>query len=303
LLYWLIMGIVLHNNIPDTPYLLRPYLQIKAVMGQYDANIVFPWWIYLRNCPFYGIMASLLIIPGLVMAFKRKGECRLFALAWVLAVLILHLLCLREVRYLAFLMPLSACLIVPPLKEIFSRQSRFLGFILIMLLADLFLAGNEALRLRHSFYRHNQLQKYLAIITDKRPRPVLLRKFLAFHPPCNSPFAGDRYHRVFHFGPRHLRIFMDYREKDVIWVKDMQDLKDGRDFQLGGILLFASELLVNRPGLLPGPPRNAAEFAEFTGVAEKFPLLPAAGAWDIAGGGQLRFIPRKNASGDSAVIG
>src|SRR5258708_13716487 len=56
------------------------------------------------------------------------------AIAWMGGLAFLHLLPLREVRYIAFLAPLTACLLVPVLRFVAQRKVALVAAMLVLAL-------------------------------------------------------------------------------------------------------------------------------------------------------------------------
>ena len=205
-LYWLVMGWALKGTTPGVAFLLRPWEQLATLGAAHAAMTAQPWWFYLRNLPFYGLGTVLLVLPGIYLSLKngdRLGQSA--ALCWVFGFVAISLLPFKETRYIAFLMPLSAVVVLPALEWSWQRR---LGrcLTLVVLAFDLTVAGREAARVRYPFYQHSQMEAFLGMLEEDDPQLVVFGDMLSFAPPLRSPLAGDPYHRLFHFDIYHLAI-------------------------------------------------------------------------------------------------
>jgi len=289
--YWLIMAFVLAGAYPDTALFLRPLLQIRRLMGQYEGLAgAFPLWIYIRNFPFYGFLTTVFIIPGLWMLLKRNRLCQSAALSWILCFAVLHALGLREVRYVAFLAPLSAVAAAQPVAALL-RQGRQRQVLLIGLLlgVDVLSASYEAARLAMPFYGRSELREFTSVIRDGDGwrKPVLTWNLMGFVPPRNSPFAGDRYHRVFHFGVHHLQILYGYGPHEVGTAPSLPWLGTRACQLRNSALFFTNKPLYNGPGFFPGPPVALADYAMLACRAEQIPVRQTTHGWDLENGSKL----------------
>lgn len=270
-LYWLAMSLTLSKNFPDIPFLLLPWMQINnSIAGA--PGIVKPWWIYLRNAPYYGISVMILVVPGLVMALKNKDRLQNFiGISWILSFIAFQILPLREVRYIAFLAPLSAFIIVPPLKIILNRKS-YTYIFLIVFSFDLIRASYEAVRFVDPFYSNSQLKSFLAVVSyGKIEEEYIVNHFLTFMPPLHSPLAGDHYHRKFHFGPHHLKVFSNLISK-IKWIEENKNLKENLTYEKKSYLLYSTLMPINSNDFISGIPHHLNEFATFGTVVEVIPF-------------------------------
>src|SRR5262245_29716131 len=205
---WLVLGCILKEADPYSPLLLRPLRNLRYLSSVYDGkNVVFPLWIYMRNGPAYGWLALLLVVPGLVVSMRGARIQQSIAVAWLGGVVFLHLLPLREVRYAAFLAPLTACLLVPALRLVAKRKVTLVAAMLVLAL-DAGRCAREAAQIFHPFYRSGIERQFFSLLDDPeiRKRPILVSApMMSFVAPVQSPLAADRYHRIFHFGIVHLR--------------------------------------------------------------------------------------------------
>jgi hypothetical protein len=113
---WLGYSWFIAAQLPDESILMRPIRLAVGVSEMYKESLaeIFPANLYLLNLPNYGVAAVLMVIPGLVLAFRGSdARMRMIAACWLLSVTVIQITGFREIRYLAFLAPLTAMLIVP----------------------------------------------------------------------------------------------------------------------------------------------------------------------------------------------
>lgn len=220
---WIVTGWALGGSFPDIPLLLRPLSQIRGVGGLHAGTreILFPWWVYARNFWAYGVAAMILVVPGLVAAMRGSRLQKTVAVSWLLGVAVMSLLSFREVRYLAFLAPLTAFLIVPPVGGLFCRKKALALFSLI-LLADAAVASSEASLIFNPFYRKNPAREFLEPLKMQgQDRRVFIDfDMLSFFPKdLESPLTGDPYHRIFHLGWHHVMLLYGYRPDQMAFIR------------------------------------------------------------------------------------
>ncbi|NOY82957.1 MAG: glycosyltransferase family 39 protein [Kiritimatiellaeota bacterium] len=273
LAYWLIMAVVLKSTWPREPFLLLPYRQLTKVMEQYrGTGIRFPIWIYLRNMPFYGWLSLAALGPGLWYCLRGDRFRQSLALVWLTAFGMLHLSGFREVRYMAFLAPLSAFLGAHAIEKAFRHRGLLIAGLALLSL-DVWSAGKEALRLRAGFYRRSPARRFCDTLLDSdgRPRkPVFMQGPLSFMPPLNSPFAGDRYHRLFHLDKHHLVFLYGIARSDLRSVRDpLHQLRTEAALYPGSVLLTATAPLVNPVRFRAGPPAGIDKFVMAATVSRR----------------------------------
>lgn len=211
---WVALSFSLFSVFPEEPFLLRPIQQLDYLsFGAHDQSRPEPWWVYLRNLPAYGVLPMLLIPIGLVVGIRRGGVMRTAAWAWILGMIVMHLVALRQVRYLLFLTPLTALLIVPVLAK--CLQHRILRWMVPVLALPNLVPGlglsvpGEMAHLLSPFYRHSELRALLAHAESppgKMSAPVYVNwRMLSSLPARNTPLTGDIYHDLFHLGRHHVK--------------------------------------------------------------------------------------------------
>jgi len=275
LLAWLTYAIVLADWAPDVPVWLRPYRNLKYLAHVYDGtDVTFPPWIYVRNLWAYGHLTTLLLIPGLALSLTGSRLQRRVAFAWIVAVVFIHALPLREVRYMAFVAPLSAFLIAPAVRMVGSYK---LGSLLVgaLLLLDVSGAVMEASRVATAFFRQSQLRILLEpLLEDGRLRRPLLHNIsmLSFVAPDQSPLAADRYHRIFHVAVNHIAVLFGYAARDVRIVLPGQATALMATIPDGSALLFSNAILAHGPTWEPAPPVGTGSFVQGLATAQTIVL-------------------------------
>ncbi len=248
---WLVLGAILGNTDPNTSLLIRPYRNLQYLAGVYEGkNVEFPLWIYVRNFPAYGWLMCLLILPGWVLSIRGTRCQQSLAIAWLGGLVFLHLLPLREVRYMAFLAPLSAGLLVPVLERLAGRRwlLAVAGFVLVI---DLGRGFVEATKIFDSFYHSGIQARFFQELNNPATRkaPVFVNSFMvSFVAPEPSPLAADRYHRIFHFGVVHLQWILNCR--DIRVIADAQSA--GRPPSRNRRAIFCSSRMTFSPEAPPG---------------------------------------------------
>lgn len=219
---WLLTSLALTKWDPQmqVPFLLLPYHQFLAIVTHYkfENQTAWPWWFYLSNLPTaYGIVTTLLIIPGIMLAIRGKDLIvKHIALAWSLAFIIMLFVPYREMRYLAFLAPLTAFVIIPPINWILQYNRIWAIILLTLLSIDLIQATSEATIIYNNFFSSNPIVNFLRVIDDSldQKRPIIMPLSLSFTSQPYSQLAGDRFHRCYHI---HLNIIKQlYNHPNII---------------------------------------------------------------------------------------
>lgn len=218
---WVGYALVLGSTFPDAHFLMRPLEQINYISTQYEReqaiDLIMDPWIYARNAFAYGLLASLLVLPGLVLCWRRKNLLlRQIAVFWVLALVRMVLVPFKEVRYLAFLAPLTAVLIVPALDQLLTRRWVLTPLLLLYLGLDLAPISREALRIGNNFYADTVMDfmRWLPAVDDATAR-VITTKPLSFVSPDSWGFRNDRYHRITHISDFHIRNLVGYDAQSI----------------------------------------------------------------------------------------
>lgn len=210
---WLTYGALAAARFPEVSMLLRPLAIIDAIGNNYegltDLTRLFDRWMYLRNLDAYGAVAAVAALPGLVLAW-RSGEVwsRQLALAWLLLLAALCATPYKEVRYLAFLAPLTACLVVPAIALALARGRTLAGLVAVVVLLDFARALPEAARIADPWYRDGVTRFYEPLREDAAgSAPIFFGiGWLSFLAPDARAFPGDPLHRITEMQIEQIRV-------------------------------------------------------------------------------------------------
>lgn len=209
LITWLVLSAVLGKvfGFGEIPFLLRPWAQIHTVtMQTHEA----PWWIYIRNAPSFGLLTMILLVPGWWLSRRSQRPAIRISLVIVPVLLVfMHLIPYREVRYLVFLSPIAALLIVPAVEWLLSRRwtMAMLALLLIFELIPPYPWARlpEAVEIAQPFYRHSELREFVEAFRAHRGGAVFYQgENLGYRPQTVSKLVGDRRNEIFQFGPHQL---------------------------------------------------------------------------------------------------
>ena len=212
---WIAYGLVFAAAVPGTSILLGPVHLMASVSGQYgdDFELIFTTDLYLRNIHNYGIAAMLLVLPGIVFAFRGSdARMRLVAVCWIVSVIALQMVSFREVRYLAFLAPLTAVLIAPVVHR-FMRQPVALGLLIAVITFDQY-RGLSVSAAQLSSTGGIDIDRFIAA-PDGDGRVVFSRTLSFVYMPA-SPMLRDPYHGIYHLSGRLYERLNENRIKVVI---------------------------------------------------------------------------------------
>ena len=253
---WLGYALVLGESLAATPFWWRPIEAARLISTHYDSDggtgAIFYPWIYLRNLWAYGILAATLVIPGSLLSLRSGDRMqRSVAIVWILLLAVMLLTPFKEVRYLGFLAPLTAWLLVPALQSL-SRLGRVARWLPLLLLIDLANVWPEATRLQDTYYRD-------AVIGFLDPLPaahgftgqIIAERPLSFVSPEADAWYGDRYHRITHVNLDQIRLLYGYSDAQWRTVAYSSDLTQS-DIQAGDYLLLATDIAVRKAPFRPG---------------------------------------------------
>ena len=220
--YWIGYGVFIAKALPDVAMLERPLVVINTVWGRYGSEFseIFTRDLYLRNAHNYGIAVILLVIPGLVYAVRSHDfRLRMIAVCWLFCFGVMQLVRFHEVRYLAFLAPLSAILILPVIR--IALQKRVIGLILILIIAiDQFRGLTLAAEQLASTARINVTRFVDAPVGKGR---AFSSRTFSFVYMAASPLSRDPYHGIYHLTSDHMSNL--YGEKlEIVKIEDPRDL-------------------------------------------------------------------------------
>jgi hypothetical protein len=223
LLSVVVLGFVLARAFPEAGFLERVALQLKYLVFEAHDPTPEPLWVYLRNLPAFGPLAALLIVPGLWMSFRGERVQRVVAASWILAVVVMHVIELRQVRYLSYVAPATAFLIVPPLRRLLRRRTgrTFAGLLILAgwLPGHAYSVGIESTRVFSRFYRESEASAFLAPLEARGTlrKPLFIHgEMLSFAPPWTPALVGDLYHSLFHLGAHHVQYLHGYAPDEVV---------------------------------------------------------------------------------------
>jgi hypothetical protein len=251
---WVMMSLSLSEVFPDSDWWLRARDQLVYLAGPaHDHSEIEPWWVYIRNLPAYGLTAMILVPLGLRFSMKGTDGQRLAARAWLVLVIAMHLIPLRQVRYLACLGPLTAYIIQPVLQRVGARRSGVL-LITAMLICEClpmypYSRLSEAARIASPFYRSDVLGRFLSPAEEGQGRlrlPVYLNwRMLSFAPDWETPLKGDLYHDLFHFGNHHLYYLYGLQPGDLITVTEAERTAMNPSNTIGSLIFSSPGILIH----------------------------------------------------------
>ena len=305
MLSWLGWGVWLATQMPNEPLILRPWLMVNEIFEMFDPADqiipVFPKSLYLRNIYNYGICAVLLVIPGLISAYRSHDpRLRMIAICWLLGVAIMQLITFKEVRYLLFLAPLTAVLIFPIIQYMLKR--RMLTIILIILvLIDQYRGWSLAAKQLISTARVNVTQFINA--PDNKGR-VIVSEHLSFIYMADSPLERDMYHGLYHISSLNLYLMHEGR-MDIVELKDPRNLGQV-GIKPGDRVYYGNLTLTRRPPwhTTHNKPANADHLRLISGDVVRVQLVRQDNRYTIKNneGYSVMFIPNKAVGQQMPVI-
>ena len=295
LLFWLASAFALAASGVDVAWWREPYEQILHLVAMQEGDQP-PWWVYLRNLPANGVWVPLLILPGVALAFRGNRLDRAAAIVWLLCAVAMQAFEHREVRYLGFLAPLSAFLLVRPLRWILDRRALTLVACAVLGLSWLpfmpYSPLSAADRIGAPFYRNSELRQLLAPLGhgEGRHQPVvLLAPGLSFTPPdASSPLVGDPFHMIFHFFPHQLGL-LGYEQGELLGGSP-ERLEDLSLLPANAAVVYGSGPLLRTYRAWPPPGRDRVE--QWVGTVRDHELVArASGGYATASGEEVRLLP------------
>lgn len=258
ILCWLTYATLLSSRFPEVPFLLRPLTLITTIgtayEGQAELSELFYPWVYLRNASAYGIVAMTLVLPGIALAIcGRDLLSRHLAVTWLLLVVAMHLTPFKEVRYLAYLAPLNAFLIIPVVERILRGPGRYRWLLGIVLLADVARAVPEAARITLPYYR-DAVPEFFGPLqrSDLAQAPIFFGiGWLSFVSPERDAFFGDAFHRVTEMQVDQIRALYGWDRKRVFRIK-LAAVAAAVKSNTNGVFLLQSALLSRRAPFVGG---------------------------------------------------
>ncbi len=246
ILSWIGYSWYLGAEVPSVAFLARPLLLIESVSTQYevggDLSALFPWDLYLRNLHNYGVTTVLLLAPGIVLAIRRGGQRqKMIAVCWVFSVLLLQFTSFREVRYLAFLAPLSAMLIAPVVAIVLMSRAWMWPLIAVTAFDQY-----RGLTMAASQLSSTAAMDVARFVGEPASNGKLVSSgHLSFAYMADSPMRRDRYHGLFHLTSDQI-FRLNEGEVEVRRVSDPRDL-GLMDINAGDRVLFSNRTVVRQP--------------------------------------------------------
>ena len=179
-----------------------------------------------------GPPALVLVIPGIILCWRRGRFFRQVAIVWICGLVAMHITAAREVRYIAFLMPLTAILVAVAIRWLWRKRKRWAMILVLPIMLDICLAGKEAVRVCAPYYRTDQLQVLFDLIDTAPGQPAMVfapggNPFFVTRSADIQPFGGDWYHRLHHINRAHLQFAAPQNirvlalEEGGIWFPDL----------------------------------------------------------------------------------
>lgn len=274
---WAVYGAMSAARFPEIPWLLRPLEVIDEIANGYEVlgvrsvtELFYPW-LYLRNVSAYGILAMTLVLPGLVLAWRAGSiESRQLALCWLLLLAAMLWTPFKEVRYLGFLAPLTAALIIPVIALALGRGTLYRVLLSVVLMADLARGVPEAARITDPYYQEG-VTAFFEPLTNVQHRdvPIFFGKgWLSFIAPDPRAFVGDSFHRIVEMQIEQVRTLFHLPRERMFRVP-LAAIADAAQVQTGALFLVQNHLLSR------GPPYGsssraglATDFAQFLARTE-----------------------------------
>lgn len=264
LLFWLVLAGSLAETIyAESPWWRRPWDQISLLAGQIEDLDASLWWVYLRNLPAFGVLAVIAIGPGLLLGLRGNRLERAAAISWILCVAAIQALPRHEVRYLAFLAPLTALLVTTPFRWWLGRGraaqvAAFGALALTWIPSFPYSPARAALDFFEPPYRQDGIRWFLEPFDSTSPQSRLFffaDKVITVLPASPSPLAGDAFHQVFQFGPHHARILFGLDKPTAVGRPDK--LREAPAFPPGSIVLWAQAPRLTANTGPHGPPQES----------------------------------------------
>ncbi|MBI1373157.1 MAG: hypothetical protein GC159_10540 [Phycisphaera sp.] len=309
---WLGMAVAFTFPGDKEPLLTLPLKQLEFLFSVHGNTGMFPWWVYLRNAPAYGLLTTLLIVPGIVIAWRRGGYAlRVAAIIWVLTVAIMQYIAYREVRYLLCLTPLSAMLLVPILRTLVVDRRWFNAAVALLVVGLVpgypYSILANMLRVTEPFYQHSEARDLLQPLEHhgETQRPPLLwyMRLFSSSPPGGSPLAGDRYNRNFHLAHMHILTLYGYQPSQLKMFEPAKVEPDLIPWPPGAQMIYGTDgWLVNPVSLWPEMPETRPTLVQFVGRDFALPLAPAGDAhYTLPNGSTLAITVAPDADGKPVV--
>lgn len=250
------------------PWYIRPWAVVLSVSDTFSrkADLVFPADLYLRNLHNLGILAMLLVIPGLVMALRgSNARLRMIAVCWLLSAAVIQAVMFKEVRYALFLAPLTAMLIVAPI-EWALRHRALLAAMVLVVIVDQVRGFSVAANQLTATATIDPVRFFEAPGIGKR---VVASEIVSFVYDPQSPLLRDSYHGIYHISARVIFALQE-NEIEVYELDDTRKLGEA-DLQPGD-RVYVANFSVRR--FAPYTPDNSPnELSSYIAVAGRTEIV------------------------------
>ena len=219
---WFGYGLYIVPELPGSTVWTGPLDLMKVVSVQYgkDFDAIFSTDIYLRNIHNFGIAAMLLVLPALVLAFRgNDARLRMLAVCWIVSVIALQLTSFREVRYLAFLAPLTAVLIIPVIQLLIKHRAAA-AILLLVILFDQY-RGLTVSAAQLSSTGGIDIDRFIGA-PNGDGKTIFSRNLSFVYMPA-SPMRRDPYHGIYHISAALYRR-LNENHFGVIELRDPRDM-------------------------------------------------------------------------------
>lgn len=291
--YGVFVSYSLNGALTAASILTGPLTLMSAVSDQYGSQYseMFTADLYLRNLHNYGIAAVAMVVPGVVYAFRgTDARSRMVAVCWLVCVLALQLVGFKEVRYLAFLAPLTAVLIVPIVGTIIKHRLAA-GLLIAVILFDQYRGFSISAAQLSSTAGVNIEQFMNAPDGDTR---VIASSSLSFVYLAESPLRRDPYHGIYHLTPSLFRWLNEDRF-------EVMELNDPRELGLIGLedgdrVYFSNNAVLRKaPWRDDNVPSSLATLIMVSGEATSLELAREGDRYIVANGDTSFYLYVPNA--------
>jgi hypothetical protein len=238
------------------PWYMRPLSVMLTVKEQFSrsADLVFPADLYLRNLHNLGILAMLLVIPGVILALRgSNARLRMIAVCWLLCAAFIQAVLFKEVRYTLFLAPLTAMLVVPVIERALRHRVLLIAMVLVVI-ADQVRGFSVAANQLTATATIDPVRFFEAPGIGER---VVASEIVSFVYDTQSPLLRDSYHGIYHISARVIFALQE-NEIEVYELDDTRKLGEA-DVQPGdrvfvanfSVRRFAPYTADNAPNELP----------------------------------------------------
>ena len=307
---FLVYTILLSNSFPDVAWWARPWIQTTRFTEYFQQSgplreIIYQW-VYLRNLSAYGILAMALLLPGIILSLRSTNRFQWStAIALCICAIFMQFVAFKEVRYLIFLGPMIAVVIVPILDFLWRHNKFYIYGCVALLFVDSYAAATEAKRIYNPYYRQ-QVTDFLSAlpIHATAQQSIVISHRLSFISPESYAFFGDRYHRITNIIGEHIANLYNYPPDAVHSISDVRHL-DPNNFQPGDILIFVNDVAARQPPLRADNKTTLqSDFSQFAATAELVNLLRSGDSYHLADGESVQpivLLPAPNSGGNPIV--